>query len=272
MKTSNEWLREGDLIQQLDEWAKADGVDIATAKAYPAAKALGLEPNGKFYACFKSWRKERLAENAAPFLDPSPAVRESVGKVIATSAQDLLSEVLHQIGLANGSVNQAAELRIAAAERRADEAEAEVDQLVQNWTEAEAQRDDLKGQVEALTAQLSDLQGQYARLEGRLEEREHLSSAPAAHGAVPPLADGTALVDDNDAEADPVEPVNVVNCDPSSAADQVAPEDDASSEPRDLFDYHPSDIEKHRPKGGADEMSSGSITPTAGGRHDADEG
>lgn len=272
MKTSEAWLRKDDLIQQLDEWAKVDGVDIATAKAYPAAKALGLEANGKFYACFKSWRKDRLAENAAPFLDPSPAVRESVGKVIASSAQDLLSEVLHQIGLANGSVNQAAELRIVAAERRAEEAEAEVDQLVQNWTEAEAQRDDLKGQVEALTAQLSDLQGQYARLEGRLEEREHLSSAPAARGAVPSLSDEAALVDDNDAEAGSAEPVDVVTHHPSSAADAVAPEDDASSEPRDLFSNHPSDIEQHRPKGGAHEMSPGSITPTEGGRHDADEG
>ena len=134
MKTSDEWLREGDLFQQLDEWAEANGVDIATAKAYSAAKALGLEPNGKFYACFKAWRKNRLAENAAPFLDPSPAIREAVDKVIAAWADSLRIEVLNQIGHANGSVNQAAEVRIASAERRADEAEAEVDQLVENWT------------------------------------------------------------------------------------------------------------------------------------------
>ena len=137
---------------------------------------------------------------------------------------------------------------------------------------AEAERDELKAKLEDLTVQFSDLQNQYIRLQGRLEERELLSSAPAAGGAVPSPTEGNASVDDNDAEADPVEAVNVVNCDPSSAADQVAPEDDASSEPRGLFDYQPSDIEKHRPKGGADEMSPGSITPTAGGRHDADEG
>lgn len=251
MKKSSEWVRQAALDKMLDQLVEERGCTPAELIAYDAAKALGIEPSGEFYKKFRDWKQRRVAERDAPVMEVPPHVQADFRETVDHFAGEAMTAFLRAVRVIGGDLNRTAMLRVADAERRAEDAQAEVNSLIDHWTEAEAKRDTATARVAELEQALEDAQRREDVLTARLEERDALlkmvklaasdsaALAPAVEDSRPPV-NGTG---DRDRQVSD----GLVDVDPVPADQPVA--DISADEPEQL-----AAIPTDQPKGGQAEM------------------
>lgn len=174
MKKSSDWVRQPDLDKMLDQLVEERGCTPAELIPYDAAKALGIEPSGEFYRKMRDWKQRRAAECDAPVMEVPPHVQAEFRETVDRFANDAMADFVRAVRLIGGDLNRSAMLRVADAERRAEDARAEVDGLLDHWTTAEAERDAARNRVAELEHALADTQRREEALIVRLEERDAL--------------------------------------------------------------------------------------------------
>lgn len=174
MKKSTEWVRQPALDKMLDQLVEDRGCTPAELNIYDAAKVLEIEPNGEFYKKVRDWKKRRTAESERPTVEVPAHVHADLQAMFDQLSSDGMSRVLRAVGELAGVANRHATSRIADAERQADDARAEVDELVDRWTDAETKRDAAFVKIDELEADLADVLRREERLLIRLEERDRL--------------------------------------------------------------------------------------------------
>jgi len=201
MKKSSEWVRQPGLDKKLDQLVEERGCTPAEVIAYDAAKALGIEPSGDFYKKVRDWKQRRAAEHDVPVMEVPPQVQAEFRETVDRFAAEAMSSFVRAVRGVGGDLNRVATLRIGDAERRADDAQAEVNGLLDHWTAAEAQRDAALARVTDLEKALADARRREEVAVVRLEERDALLKAlrpePRSKGsAITPSAPGANLASD----------------------------------------------------------------------------
>ncbi|WP_375271094.1 hypothetical protein [Sphingomonas sp.] len=207
MKKSGDWVRQPGLDKKLDQLVEERGCTPAEVIPYDAAKALEIEPSGEFYRKVRDWKQRRAAENHAPVMEVPPHVQAEFRETVDRFAAEAMSSFLRAVRSVGGDLDRVATLRITDAERRADDAQAEVNGLLDHWTDAEAQRDAALAKVADLEEALADAKRRADVLTVRLEERDALFKAlragtpdkvAAAITPSAPDADHATVDDDGD--------------------------------------------------------------------------
>lgn len=177
MKKSSDWVRQPGLDKMLDQLVEERGCTPTELIPYDAAKALGIEPSGEFYKKVRDWKQRRAAERDAPVIEVPPHVQAEFRETVDRFASEAMASFLRAVRTVGGDLDRVATLRITDAERRADEAQAEVNGLVDHWTAAEAERDAALTRVAELEQALADASRREDAFTVRLEERDALLKA-----------------------------------------------------------------------------------------------
>lgn len=130
MKKSSEWVRQPGLDKMLDQLVEERGCTPAELIPYDAAKALDIEPSGEFYRKVRDWKQRRAAECDAPVMEVPPHVQAEFRETVDRFANDAMADFVRAVRLIGGDLNRSAMLRVADAERRAEDARAEIDGLL----------------------------------------------------------------------------------------------------------------------------------------------
>lgn len=125
----------------------------------------------------RDWKQRRAAEHDAPVLEVPPHVQAEFRETVDRFAAEAMSSFLRAVRCVGGDLDRVATLRINDAERRADDAQAEVNGLLDHWTAAEAQRDAALARVAELGQALADARLREEVAAVRLEERDALLKA-----------------------------------------------------------------------------------------------
>lgn len=203
MKKSSDWVRQPGLDKMLDQLVEERGCTPAELIPYDAAKALDIEPSGEFYKKVRDWKQRRAAECDTPVMEVPPHVQAEFRKTVDRFADDAMNSFVHAVRLIGGDFNRTTMLRVAAAERRAEDARAEADSLLDQWTAAEAERDAAQIRAAELVHALADAQRREEALIVRLEERDallrmvKLTTADAAATVIADEAPPVGSIDDN---------------------------------------------------------------------------
>jgi len=254
MKKSSDWVRQPALDKMLDQLVEERGCTPAELVTYDAAKALEIEPSGEFYKKVRDWKQRRAAERHAPVMEVPPHVQADFRETVDRFANDAMASFLHAVRLIGGDLNRTATLRVADAERRAEDAQAEVNGLLDHWTAAEAARDAAMARVAELEQALADSQRREDVLTARLEERDaFLKSVKLAASkietAVPAVTDIEPSAKGGDGTRDRQTSDVLIDIAPVPANQPVA--DTPAGEPE-----RPTAIAADRPKGGQAAMQS----------------
>lgn len=287
MKKSEDWATKTDLFKRLDQLAQDKGFPPEELKIYSAARALGIEPNGRFYAVAREWAECRVAERDQPEVDVSPEAQAGFRKALETFSDDAMGHFQRALRMAVNDVNGAALLRIAAAERRASKEQAAADEVIASWVKTEEELRAVRQKVETLERELAEGKSREERLAGRLEERgaimqEQVQAAKArtAIAKAPEPSPDIASEQDGrpaqslaatDAAQTPARASEVASDRPQAGpagkppgsqpplpdgrkAEATASDDKASAAHNSLRDDRPSASEPDRPKGGQSEL------------------
>lgn len=252
MKKSSDWVRQPGLDKKLDHLVEERGCTPAELIPYDAAKALDIEPSGEFYRKVRDWKQRRAAENDTPVMEVPPHVQAEFRETVDRFAAEAMSSFLRAVRGVGGDLDRVATLRITDAERRADEAQAEVNGLLDHWTAAEAQRDAALARIAELEQALADARRRDEVAAVRLEERDALLRAlrpgtsdngSAAIMPSVPVADRASVGADDNRQVGDV----AIDASSGSAGQSVADVDADGPE-------QPPVIYTDRPEGGQVEM------------------
>lgn len=125
----------------------------------------------------RDWKQRHAAEHDAPVMEVLPHVQAEFRETIDRFAGEAMTSFLRVMRSVGGDLNRVATLRITDAERRADDAQAEVNGLLDFWTAAEAERDAALARVAELEQSPADARHQEQALTVRLDERDALLKA-----------------------------------------------------------------------------------------------
>lgn len=246
MKKSSDWVRQPALDEKLDQLVDERCCAPAELIPYDAAKALGIEPSGEFYKKVRDWKQRRAAEHGMPMIEVPPHVQAEFRETVDRFAAEVMADFLCAVRSVSGDLDRVASLRVTDAERRADEAHAEVNGLLDHWTAAEAQRDAAQAKIVELEMALADSLRREGVAAVRLEERDALLKAlrPGSSNnnsaVIVPLVsatDGVSLDDDRD---DPVGEV-AIDADAAWEGQPVADIDSGVPEQPSIIDDRPKD-------------------------------
>ncbi|GGB23255.1 hypothetical protein GCM10011380_11190 [Sphingomonas metalli] len=245
MKKSSDWVRQPGLDKKLDHLVEERGCTPAELVPYDAAKALDIKPSGEFYRKVRDWKQRRAAENDAPVMEVPPHVQAEFRETVDRFAAEAMSSFLRAVRGVGGDLNRVATLRITDAEHRADEAQAEVNGLLDHWTAAEAQRDAALARIAELEQALADARRREEVATVRLEERDALLRAlrpgtsdngSAAIMPSVPVADRASVGDDDNRQVGDV----AIDASSASAGQSVADVDaDGPEQPPVIYTDHP---------------------------------
>ena len=245
MKKSSDWVRQPGLDKKLDHLVEERGCTPAELIPYDAAKALDIEPSGEFYRKVRDWKQRRAAESDAPVMEVPPHVQAEFRETVDRFAAEAMSSFLRAVRGVGGDLDRVATLRITDAERRADEAQAEVNGLLDHWTAAEAQRDAALARIAELEQALADARRREEVATVRLEERDALLRAlrpgtsdngSAAIMPSVPHADRASVGDDYNRQVGDV----AIDASSASAGQSVADVDaDGPEQPPVIYTDHP---------------------------------
>ncbi|WP_288338540.1 hypothetical protein [uncultured Sphingomonas sp.] len=245
MKKSSDWVRQPGLDKKLDHLVEERGCTPAELIPYDAAKALDIEPSGEFYRKVRDWKQRRAAESDAPVMEVPPHVQAEFRETVDRFAAEAMSSFLRAVRGVGGDLDRVATLRTTDAERRADEAQAEVNGLLDHWTAAEAQRDAALARIAELEQALADARRREEVATVRLEERDALLRAlrpgtsdngSAAIMPSVPHADRASVGDDDNRQVGDV----AIDASSASAGQSVADVDaDGPEQPPVIYTDHP---------------------------------
>lgn len=196
MKESNEWVRQQMVDEAADKVLQQRGCDVTEIKPYWVAAELNCNPNGALSAKVYDWRKRRLAERAVQTIEVPPEAEAEFRSILDRVAEDAMGGFLRTVRTVGSDIDRSATLRIADAERRRDQAEAELMDLVQLCQKAEEQVLTLEKRASELEEQLQDLRGREQRLLGRLEQQE-ANARPVGHQPAAAASPEPIGTDDN---------------------------------------------------------------------------
>lgn len=174
MKKSSDWVRQPGLDKKLDHLVEERGCTPAELIPYDAAKALDIEPSGEFYKKVRDWKQRRAAETDAPVIEVPPRVQAEFRETIEHFSSEAMASFLRAVRAVSGDLDRVAALRVADAERRADDARTEANDYLDRWTAAEGQRDTALAEMDKLEQAFVEAQHRGNDLFIRLEEREAL--------------------------------------------------------------------------------------------------
>lgn len=174
MKKSSEWVRQPGLDKKLDHLVEERGCTPAELVPYDASKALDIEPSGEFYKKVRDWKQRRAAENDTPVMEVPPHVQAEFRETIDRFAAEAMNSFLRAVRGVGGDLDRVAALRVADAERRADDARTEANDYLDRWTAAERERDTALAEMAKLEQAFVEAQHRGNELFIRLQEREAL--------------------------------------------------------------------------------------------------
>lgn len=177
MKKSSDWVRQPALDKMLDQLVEERGCTPAELIPYDAGQALGIETSGEFYKKVRDWKQRRAAEHDVPVMEVPPHVQADFRETVDRFAGEAMTSFLRAVRGVGGDLNRVATLRVADAERRAEDAQAEVNGLLDHWTAAEADRDAALARVAELEQAAADARRREEALTVRLDERDALLQA-----------------------------------------------------------------------------------------------
>lgn len=241
MKKSSDWVRQPALDKMLDQLVEERGCTPAELIPYDAGQALGIQTSGEFYKKVRDWKQRRAAEHDAPVMEVPSHVQAEFRETVDRFAGEAMTSFLRAVRGVRGDLNRVATLRITDADRRADDAQAEVNGLLDHWTAAEAERDAAQARVAELEKALADAQRREDILAVRLEERDALLKAlrletpdNSVSAIAPPAPSGNAAAaDDRDDDDRQVGDVATVDAGIAPAEKPItdAPADDKEQPP-----------------------------------------
>ncbi len=206
MKTKEDWALQPVVDEACDAIIAEGQTTLDTINAGQVAKRLGCSANPSVYAKFRDWRARRRAEASAgnATVDVPPEVEAAIRGIFSRLSEDGVSACLSAVRTIGTSVDRAAQLHIAAADRRVEAAEAEVDTVLALGQQAETDLRAALIRIEELEQAVSDAQRREDRLAGRLEQVEaSLAEALRYRSLRNPLAEGMG-----DGGSDGVDPIS----------------------------------------------------------------
>lgn len=177
MKKSKDWVYQEDLLKKVKAWFTSNSGGAEDKTPNQIAGEIGVTSNGKFYKAYTEVVRLREAEAELPALDIPSEVKAEFQNVLSIMTCDATDAFLRTVRAVAGDIDRSADLRIMDAQRRAANAVAERDGLVDRWIATEEERDAALEELGALQQRVDELQRQVDRLEGRLAEREFIAAA-----------------------------------------------------------------------------------------------
>ena len=169
-----DWVRQEDLDAKLDEFVGETGQVPAGMTPNEVAEKLGVTANGKFYRQFRDWKHRRDAEAAMPPLDIPEEVRAELENVLSEANEQVMEQFARVVRGIAGDIDRSAALRVRDAERRAAEAKAEADHILERWTETEKDFEAARDWAATVQKEVDELRREADRLRGQSEERGRL--------------------------------------------------------------------------------------------------
>ncbi len=260
MKKRDEWLTQEAADKQFQRLSDEFDKNPAMLTGYEAAKLLGVEANGPFYAKFRVWQGRQAASASGPFLDVPAEVVERLRSLIGDSGDMLLKAVVGTIGSVTGVVSQDAELRVRDAQAKTATARRDGDQLAEALSQVEAERDDALSVVGKLKDACIIAKDRIAQLEAEVRARDavirsirdDLFAAPSATSVPANETPG------GDVRADTGQPARSGEVE----TDAPASGGEAETVQGSPCDDRPSASEPDRPIGGQSELPLVSTDPT----------
>jgi uncharacterized membrane protein YqiK len=183
MKKKNEWLTPEKLFPALDGLLSEAGWVLGTFTAHAAAQELGLQPNATFYRLFNSWQDDRWAKVSSS----GSATIAEVEAELRQNAQAFVDEMVNSwVAVLSNSVavvNQAADQRVAVAERAKAAINEDRLEILDEWAKAEEERDAALKELADLRRQLEAKTNENVALRARLKERAELIKAIEAQNS-----------------------------------------------------------------------------------------
>jgi hypothetical protein len=260
MKKKNEWLKQETVFPALDDLLSKPGWVFGNFTPNAAAVELGLSPNTTFYKLFYAWDEAHRAKvsstGPASISEAEAELRQNAQKFIDEMATSLVSILSNSITV----INQAADQRVAIAERSSTTVAGDRAEIFKAWEKAEKEREAADWEVAELQKQLAEKDAEIAALQARLEERdaifETIKTKMAAPTTPADAQEPTAAV------ADGIEPADDRAEDQPVVSRQCGETALADGESFDFnFDDRPSASEPDRPQGGQSELPLASNDP-----------
>jgi hypothetical protein len=260
MKKRDEWLTQEAADKQfqrlIDEFNKTPGM----LTGYEAAKLLGVEANGPFYAKFRVWQGRQLASASGPVLEVPAEVVAQLRSSITEFGDTLLKKVVENIGSSTGIVSHNAELRVRDAQAKEATARRDGDQLAELLSQVEAERDDALALCGKLEDDLQNSKARNAQLAADVRARDGLIRsirvdliARTSATSVPAIT-----TSGGDVRADSGQQARSGGVETDAVASGVEPENVEDTP----CDDRPSASEPDRPMGGQSELPLVSTDPT----------
>lgn len=174
MKKMRDWVRQEDLDAKLDEFVEDTGQVPAGMTPNEVAEKLGVTANGKFYRQFRDWKHRRDAEAAMPPLDIPDEVRTELENVLSEANEQVMEQFARVVRGIAGDIDRSAALRVRDAERRAAEAKADAEHILERWTETEKDFEAARDWAATVQKEADELRREADRLRGQYEERGKL--------------------------------------------------------------------------------------------------
>ncbi len=174
MKKMKDWVRQEDLDAKLDLFVEETGQMPAGMTPNEVAEKLGVTANGNFYRQFRDWKHRRDAEAAMPPLDIPDEVRAELEIVLSEASDQVMDQFARVVRTIAGDIDRSAALRVKDAERRAAEAEAETEHVLERWTETEKDLEATRQRAADARKDSEEMRRVADRLLGQLDERGRL--------------------------------------------------------------------------------------------------
>jgi len=172
MKKRDEWLTQEAADKQFQRLVDEFNKNPSMLTGYEAAKLLGVEANGPFYAKFRVWQGREGASATGPFLEVPGEIVEQLRSLIGDSGDMLLKAVVGNMGSLTGVVSQNAELRVRDAQAKEATARRDGDQLAELLSRVEAERDNALSLTDKLKDACLIARDRISQLEAEVRARD----------------------------------------------------------------------------------------------------
>lgn len=260
MKKRDEWLTQEAADKQFHRLIDQFGKNPAMLTGYEAAKLLGVEANGPFYAKFKEWQASQLALANGPVLEVPAEVVAQFRSSITQFGDTLLKAVIENIGSSTGIFSHNAELRVRDALAKEATARRDSCQMLETLSRVEAERDEAIALCSKLKGDLDNAMARNAQLAADVKARDEFIRSIRDDLIARPNAtsDTAATTSGGDVRADTGQPARSGEVETDAGASDIEPENVQDSP----CDDRPSASEPDRPMGGQSELPLVSTDPT----------
>jgi len=201
MKKSDEWVDQ-DMVDQKCNQAMAErGCTSDQVKPPWIAEKLGMsKAGGHLYNQVRDWRR-RMQSSDRPYLAELPAdAAMDIRRITIDMAEGMINVAKRIVRDHGDVIEQTASRRIADAERRQNEAEAELAYIASAWEETEQALAASEKQVASISGKLAQASTREERLHGRIDQliegygqrRHQLTTQDVVAAAAPVVATNPA--------------------------------------------------------------------------------